>query len=94
MDRQAETLVDLASKLYVSASSVYSTTSIDDSSTTRIDGTCQEGSVQGTLRTMLAAVLELEALHHRKQDRRKLAVHYRELAADRRAARARMAPVA
>jgi hypothetical protein len=41
---------------------------------------------------MLAVVLELEALHHLKQARHKLAVHYRELAVDRRAVRARMAP--
>jgi ribosomal protein S18 acetylase RimI-like enzyme len=51
-----------------------SATSIDGSSATRIDAICQEGSDQGTVRIMLAAVLQLEALHHRKQDHRKLAV--------------------
>jgi hypothetical protein len=85
LDLHTETLVDLASKLYVSASSA---TSVDGSS---VDCICQEGSDQGTVRIMVAAVLQLEALHHhRKQDHCKLAVHYRELDADR-TARARIA---
>ena len=77
LDQQAETLVNLASKYYAPASSA-----------TSVDRTCQEGSVQATLRIMLETVLQLEALHYRKQHHRELARHYRELAGVR-AARAR-----